>query len=1076
LAYTASPVPFSIYRSSAGSGKTRTLAREYLALCLRHRHHYFRHILAVTFTNKATQEMKDRILRYLHAFAEGRDVDDLGAELRERLGLDAATFRQNANEVRSSILHDYSHFSISTIDAFFQRVIRAFTREADVLGDYRLEVDLDLVLGEVVDELMDELGDNPQLTRWVVDFARENLEHDQGWDIRASLVRFSKEIFKEEFYAVEDEVLKRNSEPAKVLALQAALRTMRNEALEFLNSRGNYAVSKLRELGAGYADIKWGSKGSVLGRFEKYAGLRKIDEADSTNRETKEFLDPGNWPSSTTKLAGAIKGLASKELIPLLKDINRFKRERMPLLRAAKLVLDNFYAYGLIADIVRKLADYKAEHNMLLLADAPRFLNRIIAGSDTPFIYEKVGSFYRHFLIDEFQDTSGMQWSNLSPLLINTLDEGNASLVVGDVKQSIYRWRGGDLRLLQHKVEEQVGAHRREVVQLAKNFRSAREIVEFNNIFFKEAALRITRETGGTLPADAYADVQQEAAYPEKHGLVQIRFLDEADDDSMSDPPAIACRTIEDLQAQGVPLKSIAILVRANEEGRRMANHLIAYGASDKAKPGCRYEVISNESLRLDGASSVKLLLACLRYLVQPADDVARARLAHEYHTQSGKAADLHDIFDATRAVNFESLLPPEFTGRKAYLRKLPLYELVETLVSIFKLNDRAGELSYLLAFQDLVLQFFTRERNDIETFLAWWEEAEDEKRSIKVPEEVDAIRILTIHKAKGLEFGHVIIPFCSWSRGQDYGTTLWVTSEEDVFADAGPVPVRLSKAMENTVFADAYEEETVRAHLDSLNLLYVAFTRAMEGLYVISNRKYIGELLYKTIFETPALFQHYDRQASVYRFGTLPSARSAGEGKAHRILDQYPVHDWRERIVVRKSYGGYFDGEAASRDQQRYGVHVHTILSSIRTSADVPAALSLALASGSVPGNDMEAVKGLLQQVLSIPAVAKWFEPGVTALTEIPILMPGGSEYRLDRLVIDGRKAVVIDYKSGERQAADRAQVETYKEVLGRMGYSPVEGYLLYLREAAVVSVETPPVRSARGKRPGPDQLELEL
>jgi hypothetical protein len=249
-----------------------------------------------------------------------------------------------------------------------------------------------------------------------------------------------------------------------------------------------------------------------------------------------------------------------------------------------------------------------------------------------------------------------------------------------------------------------------------------------------------------------------------------------------------------------------------------------------------------------------------------------------------------------------------------------------------------------------------------------------------------------------------------------------------------------------------------------------------MEGLHVLSNRKQIGEVLYKTIFETPSLFQHYDRQASVYRFGTLPSAGSAGEGKAHRILDQYPVYDWRDRIVVRKSYGGYFDGEAANRDQQRYGVHVHTILSSIKTAADIPAALSLAVASGSVPGNDVEAVRKHLELILSIPTVARWFEPELTILTETPILSPGGSEYRLDRLVIEGKKATVIDYKSGERQPADRGQVETYKEVLGRMGYSPVEGYLLYLREAAVVSVEPPPVRSARGKRPGPDQLELEL
>ncbi len=1022
--------------------------------------------------------MKDRILRYLHAFAEGRDENGLGPELRERLGLDEATFREQANEVRSSILHDYSHFSISTIDAFFQRVIRAFTREAGVLGDYRLEVDLDLVLNDVVGELIDELGDNPQLTRWVVDFARENLEQDKAWDIQNNLVGFSKEIFKEEFYAVEEEVLKRNSEPAHVLELQASLRKTRDSSLEYLRSRGLYVLGKLRELGAGVSDFKHGSSGSVFVLMGQYAALTGFEKIPGGKRESSDFLEASNWPSPKSRLSGAVHKLAKQELVGVLQELVTFKRDTLPLAIAADQVLANFYAYGLIADMVRKLADYKSENNLLLLADAPRFLNRIISDSDTPFIYEKVGSFYHNFLIDEFQDTSGLQWSNFRPLLINTLDEGHSSLVVGDVKQSIYRWRGGDLRLLQHKVEEHVGAHRVEILQLGQNYRSAREIVEFNNFFFPQAAANISINAGGSLPTDAYADVPQEVALGEMKGLVHIRFVDDKHAGDQENPLLMTCRILEDLQTKGIPLRGIAVLVRTNEEGRRTANFIIAHSASDKARSGCRYDVISNESLRLDGALSVKLLLACLRYLIRPGDDIARARLAFEYHELSGAKTHLHDVFDPTNSVSFEYALPPEFTQQKSSLLKLPLFELVETLVAIFRLNERSGELSYLLAFQDLVLQFFTRERNDIETFLTWWEEAEDEKRSIKVPDEVDAVRIMTIHKAKGLQFEHVIIPYCSWSQGHEsFRPLLWVTSSESPFAEAGPVPVRFNSKLKESVFAEAYHEENIRAQLDNLNLLYVAFTRAIEGLHVISNGSQIGKLVRDTILATPQLMQHYSIRESTYKRGDVLKRTASADADTNKYLVEYPVNPWRNRLVIRKSFAGYFDGDsAAARDQQRYGIYLHTVLSRIRTVRDIPDALSAATATGAVPAEVLKSVSEQLEKLVSLPGVSDWFSPNADIRTEISILLPGGNEYRIDRLVIQGNMAVVIDYKTGTQQATDRKQVEAYIETLGRMGYRVVEGYLLYLREGLVVAVSKPQTKPLKSRRSGPDQLELEL
>lgn len=1070
---------FSIYRSSAGSGKTRTLAKEYLKLALKSRADYFKHILAVTFTNKSTQEMKDRILAYLDDFANGRK-NDLSEELRKELALDASTFQMYAQEAQGEILHKYSQFSISTIDAFFQKVIRSFTREAGLVGDYRLEVEQEPVMEEVIDNLIDELGTNEQLTKWVVEFANENLVNERAWDVRSSLIRFSEEIFKEEYREIEDEVEKVTSVPNFFPDLLAKLRKRKYEFVKTAAGKAKDAVAIIEQNGLTGADFKYAG-GGVYGWFQKIARISSVNdfnEKELGKRPLGDYQSSKNFPGKDTSHAGLMMKLADEKLIPILIDLLDYREKNYKAAISADVALNNFYSFGLIIDISRKLKEYKEENGIMLLADAPRFLNGVIQDSDTPFIYEKVGSFYRNYLIDEFQDTSGLQWKNFLPLLANGLDQGFTSMVVGDVKQAVYRWRGGDLNLLQQQVEKEVGGHRINTKELNHNYRSAEAIVSFNNLLFKSLASIVSSETGKTISVDTYHDVEQQLHKSEK-GFVSIEVMKDAEDikwqeAAMQQVPLY----LERLQRLEIPLKDIAILVRYNFEGQQIVNYLLDYKKSDLAKPGCRYEVVSNESLRLDGASSVNLIVSALRYLLNPEDAIARAQLGYEYSRLHEEDRPLTEVFTVANQVDFENNLPDLFTKRKAALKKMPLYELTESLIELFSLGKVIGELGYLQSFQDLVLEFTNRERNDIGVFLEWWEEIKG-KRSIQVSGEVDAVQILTAHKSKGLQFKYVIIPFCSWEL--DHGTrtpNLWVKADEVPFDKAGYLPVKYSSTLDETLFAAYYQEERSRSYLDNLNLLYVALTRAEHGLIVMapnSGKKNVGRLLIDGLQQSIELQAGWDRATQIWHAGEWTAAieKKPRLTSAPIELTTYASTSWRDQLMIRQTSKGYFQkSESETFQKVRYGIHIHTILSRVKYKDEWQQVLERLVDEGLISIEEKPRVFELLEELLANPLIESWFSEPWKVRTEVPLILPGGGDNRIDRLLTSERKAVIIDFKTGEPTKADQHQVLEYINILHQMQFTEVEGYLLYTKTGDVVSV--PPGKTNRNKKKDDKQLGL--
>ncbi|MBA4054857.1 MAG: hypothetical protein C0490_09110, partial [Marivirga sp.] len=619
--------------------------------------------------------------------------------------------------------------------------------------------------------------------------------------------------------------------------------------------------------------------------------------------------------------------------------------------------------------------------------------------------------------------------------------------------------------------KERVGVH-----ELNSNFRSASAVVDFNNKLFEKAASIVAFETGHSISVDAYQDVLQRTSRTEE-GFVTVKFI--RDDDEIKWKEHALNKIpfyLEQLQELGASLKDIAILVRRNEEGQQIVGHLLNYKNSDQAKPGCQYDVVSNESLRLDGAASVNLLLGAMRYLLNPDDSVARAQLGYEFAKIHEPERSFKEVFAVTNQVIFENNLPDAFTKEKSALKKLPLFELTETIISIFKLGEEKGELAYLLAFQNLVLDFYSRERNDLGAFLEWWEDNKH-KKSVQVSGEVNAVQILTIHKSKGLQFKYVIIPFCSWGLDHDpwQAPNLWIASDQEPFTNAGFLPVKYSGILQQTFFTDHYKAERIRSYLDNLNLLYVALTRAEQGLIVMAPhldvrnaKKSVAQILYNSIqqsYSESKLWKNNEQELGIGTWTSPPTSKPRPTSDA-LSLSSYASFRWRDKLVMRQTAKTFFDQPADDKQEKiSYGIYIHTVLSRISYAHEIPDTLDRIILEGLINQSQKESLNNQLQELLNNQQIASWFETGWDIRTEVPILLPGGAENRIDRLLLKGKRAVVVDFKTGEPTKADQKQVQDYIDILRKMNFVEVEGYLLYIRKAEVVSVLHGKIKTSKQK-----------
>lgn len=1068
----------TIYRASAGAGKTHRLTGEYLLLLFSQPGAY-RRILAVTFTNKATDEMKGRIVEELHRLASGEDSDYI-ALLSGHYSLTETEVRRQAKRILIAILHDYSAFNISTIDRFFQQTMRAFTREIGLQGGYGIEMDQDLVLSEAVDRLLGDLdkSGNKELLGWLLRFAEDKIEDGGEWNLRRDIKMLGKELFKESYKQFSD-ALSEDIADKKALenykeTLFGIIRTVEKEVKTF----GEKANAIMKEYGLQPSDFIQGSR-SPMFLFQRWA-TGEMKEPTATFRNLADNVEKWYTKKTDPALQAIIGTAYDNGLNDCIKGIiARF--DDLTAYYSAKEIVRYYYTLGILTDISREIAAYREEKNVMLIADTTELLHKVIAGSDAPFIYEKTGTQIDHFMIDEFQDTSAMQWSNFRPLIEESLAHNRQNLIVGDVKQSIYRFRNSDWKLLDEQVRQDFSADEVAEETLKDNWRSCRNIVEFNNALFTVAPCLLQelynaalaessldeaeRQLFASRIAAAYQQASQRVPKPfqDKAGHVRIEFIPQEEEpdwrtESLARLPGI----LQQLQRNGYALKDIAILVRTNSEGAAVARYLLYY-KEEHPDDGFGYDIISDEALYVNSSLAVRFMLTLMRHLKNPENKTAAQLALFAYRILIGQ----WDAPDFT----------PEEQRELRYLATLPLYEMAEGLYRLFAAHISEKEEVFVQAFLDMVLEFGQKESADLGNFLEWWDES-GYRRTITTPDGQNAIRILTVHKSKGLGFRAVILPFADWEIDHKpmKPVILWCHPRQQPFDRLHLVPVRYGNALAKSIFAQDYFKEKLHAFIDNLNTLYVALTRSKEELIVLAPRPKkvkedgsidkmagIADLLWCGVQQP--LDRDADGRAIVplaESFRLEDNRFEAGMYWKPQRRESLPTEELRakafrsvspdDRLHLRLRGKSFFFDNA----QRKYGRLMHEVLSGVRVPGDVPAAVGGYRAEGIIDQQEEQQLVEQIQTYLSNPAVQRWYDGKARILNEVDILFGKGYSKRPDRVMIYDDEVVILDYKFGEKERNSyHTQVRDYIRLIQQMGYPRVSGYLWYVSLGKTVRVE---------------------
>ncbi len=1061
--------PLSIYKASAGSGKTFTLTLEYLKLLFRYPDVH-RHILAVTFTNKAAGEMKQRILNRLHELSRydgSMEMEEMN-QLKRATGLNERAISRRAGELLHIILNDYSGFSVGTIDKFFQSVIRAFTREMGIQPGYNLELDHIRVLSLAVDRLFQDLSEQEDLQRWLIRFAEEQLEESRSWNFRHHIVQLGMQLFKESFQGLFTEkdlsVLHKENLDRYLLDLKEVEEMSRKEIAQI----GVLAMGHLRKNELAVVDFRLRDN-SPPSLFLKAAGGMDID---FTPAKLNALDKVEKWLNKSAT-EGMIR-LTEDVLMPLLNQLYH----HWTVLNTVRTIKQNFYTLGILGDLWEQIKEYTREKNLFLITDSSRFLRGIIGSNQVPFIYERTGNRYSHLMLDEFQDTSAFQYDNFRPLLDNALAYGNDNLVVGDIKQSIYRWRNSDWNLLASELEADFQHQEPNVRTLVQNYRSREQIIRFNNTVFQLAPLflgkiieeELLKASGNRSQAErevlrfqgAYADALQQIPDHLKGtgGMVKMELFEEGTEPSFQDQVLERVpEWIKQIQESGTDPGDIAILVRSRKEGIAVANTLID-----------QFRILSSESLLLVHNTSVTLLIASLRYMIQPGDELNNALLKYySFICGTVKEEKLDLLFDTS--LPLERFLPVKFLNRVHVLKQLPLFELLESLITVFELHTRIADLPYLQALQDLVIDLHRKEPLGIAEFIHYWDQ-HGTKKGISISEASNAIRILTIHKAKGLEFKAVIVPFCNWEITTDHqkSNILWCHTEGTPFERIPTVPVKLSSKMKHTLFSEAFYQERMNGYMDNLNLLYVAFTRAKDMLYIgipmngKESQSHTGDLIMNILDQTPQLQPALDSLGS-YRtgeqiiIGDLPQYQAEPDYLDPWQFSSYPVSKPNRLLKVRLRSDEYFvDEEGTFRTGQMYGNIMHQVFSHILCKEDIRPVLEKMEREGLLPHKERNELQHRIEQMITQPEVESWFthQENRVIYNERSIFCGNGKVLRPDRVIVDEEKVIVIDFKFGEVQKESyRDQIRNYMIQMKTMGYHEIKGYIWYVMLNKVIQIE---------------------
>ena len=1027
--------------------------------------------------------MKHRILEVLERMShEVKTGEFLDQVLMKHLNLDEQQLQTRAQDTLLSILHGYGYFAVSTIDSFFQKVIRSFAREMDLQAKFDLEMDTDAVLERLVDRIVEKVAQDKNLRTWLIGYAEEQIEEGKSWDIRNGIKGLGREIFQERFKAFRSLFQESVAQEGFLAEFRKQLHAERRKLIEGAEEMRVKAESIRVQFGLEWTDFKGGSRSFAL-RFSRL-GDPKFPFPELTEPMLRDLPDSNNWFSKGAKNSPNIISAAEAGLSAILFSWP----EKVTQWNTLSALQRNMNAFGVFRDLILELRDLKDEEGILLISDVNDFLKQITEGNEAPFIYEKIGNQYRHFLIDEFQDTSDFQWSSFRPLLENSLAAGNTNLLVGDVKQSIYRWRGGKLELLLNEVQRQIREDLIEVKNLAVNYRSLPGIIGFNNTVFEKlpALMQIGMQDyfevdAENLLTDAFSGVTQEIPEKKKllefQGKIHLEFTEksnsknsseEEDSEEESSDETVLGKLptlVMQLQDQGYGLRDIAFLVRKNSQGAEIADYLMNY-ERENPDSGYRFDVLSEESLFIDKSIAVKCLLALFSYLNNPSDKVALKTLWHYY-------ALLHEV-ELSHSLFYQHSLPDELQEKEKQLLtlensllQLPLVELMEEGLSFLGLTEKKQDLAYVSGFKEAVFDFVKKNRADLSGFLDWWE-LNKGKCTVKIPEDHDAMRILTIHKSKGLQYKVVIMPFMDWgivANGQQ-APVIWAPYPME--NPTTVVPLTHQKTLRNSHFAHHFDDEVRLAYLDSLNMLYVAFTRAEEVIWGFSdfarskegvklNRT--GNVLFTLLsngFQLPEPTQQvWNAEAMTFDWGEWGQKNQGKEQKQKTSFElRWEILDWKEKLKTRNYAWDFSEDGLQARSQRKLGVIIHELLAASQSLEDALRLLREFTFEGRWDEATADEVKVQLEMLFGLNQIQEWFGPAYQSLSEPGILLPGGTQKRPDRILISNDQALVIDFKTGEKRESHLQQVKEYMGLVAKLSLLPVKGYLCYLEPTEILEV----------------------
>lgn len=1015
-----------ILSASAGSGKTYRLAFSYIKRLLEEPYNY-RHILAVTFTNKATDELKGRILTQLNALASGQKSDFDGDLRKENYNLEEV--RKNATLARNLILHDYNNFAVMTIDKFFQRVMRAFIKEIGVELNFNLELKTDTLLEQAADQMLERVTKDKNLYAWVMDYIGEEMSDNKSWNIKNAIIKLGEQLFKEEY---RHSRISADDKPElarlhQAVCAEAAIWT------KAYQKEGEAFVALMDQHGLTAGHFKGGYKSSVAVLAQKVAA----GEIAEPKKSAYNAVDNNEWHKAGRDSAFGIIDSIADELTPIVRNIIDIYPKVTKAYNTKKILSSHYREFALLADLRTCIDDICNQEDILPLADVSEIIYRLVRDNDAPFIYEKAGNRYDYFMIDEFQDTSAVQWSNFIPLLHNALAQSAEGpvLLVGDIKQSIYRWRGGDWTLLSKGVRQEFKDVHEEPMSI--NRRSSRSVVDFNNRLTEAAVESISASIDEELNAaqandyissaraaalskmvkEAYCNFRQKEKPDAEQGYVSVTAYDKEALGSN-----IIAR-IEELQSRGFRAKDIAILVRNNNEGAQIASLLLEHKNSPESDPRYTFDVVTEEALAISTSSAVRFVIACLTIGSTPSDNIAPAL----YNDYFGRPIGEPLSEEEQEFIYSLSLLQPE----EAFNEILLHYPTV----------GQAEEVPYLQALHNQIIGFCSKNITDTALFVKWWNES-GHKESVALPQDADAITISTIHKSKGLGYKAVILPNCNWSLRPKVNSTFWVEPNTPLSERISKFPATYDSSVGQSAFSESYFTEMTMAAIDSLNILYVAITRAIRELHIMvptaSDKSRVGNIVKQ--------MAGVANDGEVYECGSPERFDSPALKSPSPSL--FATHSPSNKVAVRYSHQRYDQESRGDHLQPRdFGVLMHRAMEKANTKEDILREIQHSITDGVITPEEAATLQQNIMVTLAESGVEHWFDGSWQSVRSEREIIHNGHSWRPDRVMIRDGEAVVVDYKFGlGRTASHKRQIELYCQLLNEMGYTDVSGYLWYI------------------------------